>query len=133
MLTIEGKSLSARHLAAAGIVDLARVVVQGLDEAGGYFTGQILNNRTELDIERVAQEHEIAALLLLDRHPDVGAIVLECSNMPPYAQRIRAATGLPVYDLTTLIGWALGGIGLERAVRKATSARSGTSIKDGKG
>jgi hypothetical protein len=26
--------------------------------------------------------------------------------MPPYAPAIREATGLPVYDVTTLIGWA---------------------------
>lgn len=111
VLTIEGKSLTDAHLAAAGVTDRARVAVQGLDEAGGYFTGQILGDQTELDVERSAREHETAARMLLERQPSVGVIVLECTNMPPYAQRIRAATGLPVYDLTTLVGWAASGIG----------------------
>ena len=32
-----------------------------------------------------------------------GAIVLECTNMPPYAAAIRQATALPVFDITSLI------------------------------
>jgi len=112
VLTIEGRSLSPPHLAAAGVADPERVAIFGLDEAGGYFTRQILGDRTELDVARAAAEHEIATRMLLDRHSNVGAIVLECTNMPPYAERIRAVSGLPVYDLTTLIGWAIGGMGV---------------------
>ena len=37
------------------------------------------------------------------RCPEIAAIVLECTNMPPYADAVRAATGLPVHDITTLI------------------------------
>jgi Asp/Glu/hydantoin racemase len=33
----------------------------------------------------------------------VGAIVLECTNMPPYREDIQALTGLPVFDITTLV------------------------------
>ena len=34
-------------------------------------------------------------------HPTLRAFLLECSEMPPYADAIRAATGLPVYDAIT--------------------------------
>ena len=111
VLTIEARSLTAGHLEGAGVRDRTRVAIQGLDEAGGYFTEQILGNRPQLDVERAAREHEMAAKQLLARRPRVGCIVLECTNMPPYAARIRAATRLPVYDLTTLITWVVGGIG----------------------
>ena len=33
----------------------------------------------------------------------VGALVLECTNFVPFAQAMRRATGLPVYDLYTLV------------------------------
>jgi len=36
-------------------------------------------------------------------HPKVGAIVLECTNMPPFSADVQAATGLPVFDVTSLI------------------------------
>ena len=47
-----------------------------------------------------------AAEKLVTEHDDVGAILLECSDIPPYAYRVQQATGLPVFDFITLINWA---------------------------
>ena len=44
-----------------------------------------------------------AAKELIQENPDVGAIVIECSVMPRYTHAIHKATGLPVFDITTLI------------------------------
>ena len=43
----------------------------------------------------------------LDQEPDCRAIVLECTNLPPYRDAIREAAGLPVYDIRQLIRWHL--------------------------
>jgi hypothetical protein len=40
---------------------------------------------------------------MVEAHPEIGAIVLECTNMPPYRADIQAVTGLPVFDITTLV------------------------------
>ena len=37
-------------------------------------------------------------------HPDIGAIVLECTDLPPYAAKIREAVNLPVFDFNSMMG-----------------------------
>jgi len=106
VMTIEAQSLTADHLAAAGITPDAPVSIAGVDEPGGYFTGQLLGDRPELDVDHALAEHLHVARTMVQRHPEIGAFVLECTNMPPYAAEIADATGRPVYDLTTLVGWA---------------------------
>lgn len=110
VLSIEARSLTTAHFRAAGIPDTLPIVVRGLEEFGGYFTEQILGDRLELDVDRCRAEHVRAARALVDDHPEVGAIVLECTNMPPYADAIRQASGLPVYDFTTLVAWGRSGV-----------------------
>jgi Asp/Glu/hydantoin racemase len=47
---------------------------------------------------------------LVAKNPDVGAIVLECTNMPPYAAALQAEVGLPVYDIYSMITWFHAGL-----------------------
>jgi Asp/Glu/hydantoin racemase len=61
-----------------------------------------------LDEDEARRATVAAAERLLARRPEVRAIVLECTNMPPYADAVRAATGLPVHDITTLVRSRLG-------------------------
>ena len=51
-----------------------------------------------------------AARRLVGAHRDVGAIVLECANMPPYRAAVETATGLPVYDAAQLVAWFHAGL-----------------------
>ena len=46
-----------------------------------------------------------AAVKMVMENPDIGAILLECSDMPPYASEVQKATGRPVFDFITLINW----------------------------
>jgi Asp/Glu/hydantoin racemase len=43
---------------------------------------------------------------MVEENPDIGAILLECTDMPPYAHRIQAELNMPVYDAITLIKYA---------------------------
>ncbi len=58
--------------------------------------------RDDMDFDQVRAEVVAAAERLQSANPDLGAIVLECTDMPPYAYAVQRATGLPVFDLTTL-------------------------------
>lgn len=55
-----------------------------------------------------------AARRLATRHRDLGAIVLECANMPPYADAVAQSLALPVFDAVDLIGWFYAGVARAR-------------------
>ena len=52
-------------------------------------------------------EKEVVELVrqFVTDHPDVGAILLECGEMPTYSWAIQNAVNLPVFDYFTLINW----------------------------
>ena len=57
-----------------------------------------------LTADRDVLEREMVELALrAAKEPGVGALVLECTNFVPFSQAMRRATGLPVYDLYTLV------------------------------
>lgn len=45
------------------------------------------------------------AVAAVKQDPSIGALLLECSDLPPYAAAIQAGVGLPVFDFITLINW----------------------------
>jgi len=57
----------------------------------------------ELDVEKSKSELVKVADRLVSENPDVGAIVLECTNMTPYAAAIQEKVDLPVFDIYTLV------------------------------
>ena len=100
VVTADAASLTEAHLLAVDAA--ADTPVEGLSP-DSPFRATLLDNRPELDPGLAEAATVAAALRLTNRHPELGAIVLECTNMPPYAEAVRAATGLPVHDITTLI------------------------------
>ena len=107
VLTISASTLTPEHLAGAGCPPDVPV---GGTEGGREFTRVILGNEPELDVEAARRDNVEAALALVDRHPELGAIVLECTNMVPYAADISAATGLPVYSIESFVTWFHAGL-----------------------
>lgn len=98
-------ALTKEHLAAIGIDDRGLITI-GMEHSA-EFSSVFLGNKPTLDQGRCAAEMQAAAAQLIQRHPDVGAIVLECTNMPPYSRVVqKAAGGLPVFDVVTMINYA---------------------------
>jgi hypothetical protein len=101
IMTVNSAGLTPEHFTGAGIGDTP-IAVAGM-ETEKEFTRVMLDNELELDVEAARQEHLTVARRLVEGHPEIGALVLECTNMPPYRADIQAATGLPVFDITTLV------------------------------
>jgi len=104
ILTAHKQSLTQKHLAGVGIRNYPLAVI-GMEEAE-EFSRVFIEGKTELDVKKCREELIEAALTLTTRHPDVGTIVLECTNMPPFSDAIREATGLPVFDAVTMLNYA---------------------------
>ena len=107
ILTINKSSLTQAHLDAAGVPEGTPV---GTTEGGREFTRAILDNEMELDVDLAGRDNVEAALAMQAEHRDLGALVLECTNMEPYAADITKATGLPVFSIQTLVRWFQGGL-----------------------
>lgn len=107
ILTISGSTLTKEHLAKAGVPDGTPV---HSTEGGTEFTHTILGNKLSLDVAQARADNVSAALDMREAHPDLGAIVLECTNMVPYAADIRAATGLPVFTIESFVSWFQSGL-----------------------
>lgn len=107
VLTISKATLTDAHLAAARVPEGTAVV--GTD-GGRTFTEAILGNAPEIDFEAARLDLLDAAAQLLAEAPDTGAIVMECTNMVPFAADIRAATGLPVFSAHSMISWFQSGL-----------------------
>ena len=74
------------------------MIIEAIDP-GGEFVGAILGDRPHMDSNRAASEVVAAALSLKRRAPQLHTLVLECTNLPPYAAQIEQATGLRTLSL----------------------------------
>lgn len=101
VMTVNSDTLQRRHFAGVGAEDVPKIVY-GL-QTESEFTSQILKNSSKMDIDLCRSEHIRVAEKMMKEHPNIGAIVLECTNMPPYAADIQRVTGVPVFDICSLI------------------------------
>ncbi|MBC7635604.1 MAG: aspartate/glutamate racemase family protein, partial [Acetobacteraceae bacterium] len=108
VITVSRQSLPPAHLAAAGAP--LDIPCGGTEGGREFFRVLIKAESEDLDVELAAQDILDAGRALLAAHPDIGAIVLECTNMPPYAKALREALVLPIYDIYSMITWFHAGI-----------------------
>jgi Asp/Glu/hydantoin racemase len=107
ILTVSAASLTREHLSAAGVALDTPIV--GTD-GGREFSRALLGNELQLDLAQAEADILAAGDELVGRHPEVGALLLECTNMCPYAAALCERLGLPVFDMVSLITWFHGGL-----------------------
>lgn len=100
ILTFNGAALKGDYLKKVGIPEDAYVV--GLPQ-DSVFVQSILGNETEGEWTQLEQEVLLTAKNALERYPDTGALLLECTNISPFSASLRRQFGLPVFDIVTLV------------------------------
>ncbi len=100
IVTVDAASLGSAELAAAGAV--SGTPVEGLTP-GCPLQRTLLQDLPDLDLAAAEAETVAAARRLVARHPAIDSLVLECTNLPPYAAAVQRATGRPVHHLMSLV------------------------------
>lgn len=102
ILTYSAEALNAVHLEAAGVAPDTPLV--GIPRDSEFFRW-IIEGDDQVPIEAIRDDALAAAKRLVAEHPEVGAIVSECTNLTPFAADIRKETGLPVFDMVSMVTW----------------------------
>ncbi len=108
ILTADASSLMEAHFRAMGIDSGVPVCVQGLENTKVFAR---VGREPSFEAQKDDLDAEIQeAAKKLVAQGNVGAIVLECTNLPPFAEAIRRATNLPVFDILSLVNLAYAAV-----------------------
>jgi hypothetical protein len=102
IISAVGSAITAKVFDECAITDTDRLLIEQAIDVPEF--NAMLSpdgfNPARLESELATYAHQ-----LVEKYPEAGAILLQCSDLPPFAWAIQNATGLPVYDMNTLIGW----------------------------
>lgn len=105
----EGDALaSGPALKNCGVDDPSTVVIVGAENLPQM--QNILQDTGHLNSAKFEQELVEFSKQMVSDNPDIGAILLECSDMPPYAWAIQKAVKLPIFDFITLTNWVYNAV-----------------------
>lgn len=101
VLTADRGSLTQEHLKG---IEAERVptVIQGM-KLESEFHRTYVGNSPDPDFSKIEWEVVGEASALINKHPDISALVLECTNMAIFRKALRKAVTIPVFDILTLI------------------------------
>src|SRR5262245_40329073 len=102
ILTLSAESLTPFHLQAVGADPSTPIFGMPPDSE---FQRTIREGDASVPLAVLQREVLAAASCMLAADNSVGALVLECTNLAPYSYEIGRFTGLPVYDIVTLVHW----------------------------
>ncbi len=103
LLTAKQEALTPRHLAGVGAEGVP-VRVAGMADQQEFREVMLEGRRAELDVEQLRREVLTVAGRLAD-DPTLGAVVIECTDLVPFACDVQRLLGVPVFDIVTLTNY----------------------------
>jgi len=101
IITAYKSFLTRDHLSAVGIDSSIPIRIVGLEKTT-VFSGISTGSTTPFSIREFQEQLMEIVKEFLKEEQNLGAIVLECTDLPPFAADIRKMSGLPVFDIVTL-------------------------------
>jgi hypothetical protein len=103
ILTASKKRLTREFLEPVGITESIPYVVEGLEASTEFYGCFMGGTRTLLDVDLLRKQVVDIASGFVRESPEIGVLLLECSDLPPFAADIQQATGKPVFDFITFV------------------------------
>jgi hypothetical protein len=101
VLTYDSRQCTDDVIGIADPADRARIVVGGI-EGSKYWHDGMKRPLPPTDVEAIERDVGARIATLRAAHPEIAAILLECTAFPSVAEPMRRLTNLPVYDITDL-------------------------------
>jgi len=98
IITAAAHRLTKEYLEPVGVEDSLPLVIAGMDHSSEFNDVIMEGKRVELNLERLRKDVITVTDDLTKRNPNLGAIVIECSDLPPFAEDIQRVAGVPVFD-----------------------------------
>ena len=95
-------------LQSVGVQDRSRLVIQSGNTSKEF--NRIGALEGAFDPAKFGEELVNIISSTYTKHPEVGAVLLECTELTPFAWAVQEATGLPVFDAITPVKWMHSGI-----------------------
>jgi Asp/Glu/hydantoin racemase len=106
------EAMTDAHLAAAGISLNSNYVVEGAVDNGRCkeFENLWIEGKRpdppQAVYHKAEKEFLSVGIDFFNSHPDMGAMVLECTGFPPFARALQQKIDIPVFSYTTLLDYA---------------------------
>ncbi len=108
IITANSQALDAPLLEMVGVDSSIPICIKGLERKVFFNTAS--EGVGPLDTDKIEQEVVSSAKELVQEEAGVGAILLECSLLPPYGAAVQEAVGLPVFDFITMINYVYSAV-----------------------
>lgn len=103
IIAASANRLTREYLEPVGVDESISLVIAGMDSSEEFNEVIMKDKKRDMDVTRLRNDVVTVARELVQRNPDLGAILLECSDLPPFAAIIQSVVELPVFDYICFI------------------------------
>ena len=112
LLAARSDQMTQAHLDAVGILPGSNYVLGGAEDDGqcpefeNLWYAPIRPDPPAANYDKAEREFVKVAVEFYEAHPNMGAILLECTGMQPFARAIQREIDIPIFSWGTLLDYA---------------------------